>query len=133
MSSILEDSSFRLGVQSGIRNGSKLRALVVGLLNHRGAAVPVVDLKHVFGLPGRYRRDLGRIVLVSSEGILVGFEADAMSDVLTVPRSEIEPPLSTIEKIKAEYIEGCVRRPQGLLILLSAPALIHGLRVEDGA
>lgn len=103
---------------------------VLGVLNHRGTVVPVVDLKRVFDLQARYRRGEARIVLVSSEGSVVGFLADAISDVVEVPESHIEPPLSTIEKVKAEFMEGCVRREQGLLVLLSAEALIHHLRAR---
>jgi purine-binding chemotaxis protein CheW len=70
---------------------------VAGVINHRGTVVPVVDLKKVFGLPGRYRRGGGRIVLVSSEGLVVGFTADEISAIVTAPREQLEPPLSTIE------------------------------------
>ena len=42
----------------------------------------------------------------------------------------VRTPLSTIEKVKAEYIEGCVRREQGLLVLLAADRLIHELRAR---
>lgn len=106
---------------------------VAGVINHRGSVVPVVDLKKVFGLTGRYRRGGGRIVLVQSESSVVGFTADEIADIVTAPRSSVEPPLSTIEKVKAEFIEGCVRRDEGLLVVLSSSALIHQLRPRDDA
>jgi len=102
---------------------------VAGVINHRGSVVPVVDLKRVFGLAGRFRRGVGRIVLVASEAQVVGFTADEISAIVTAPVSDLEPPLSTIERVKAEFIEGCLRRPEGLLVLLSSRALIHELRV----
>ena len=103
---------------------------VAGVINHRGSVVPVVDLKRVFGLTGRFRRDTGRIVLVSSAGLVVGFTADEISAIVTAPRRALEPPLTTIEKVKADYIEGCIRREEGLLVVLSSHALIHELRAR---
>jgi purine-binding chemotaxis protein CheW len=103
---------------------------IPGVINHRGSIVTVVDLKKVFGLPTRYRRETGRIVLIRAGDTVIGVEADAISDIVPVRRSEIEPPMSTIEKVKAGMIEGCVRRPRGLLVLLSARALVEELRVR---
>lgn len=106
-------------------------AYIPGVINHRGAIVTVVDLKKVFGLPPRHRAEkAGRIVLVRSGDSVVGFQADAISDVVAIREDQIEPPLSTIERVKAEYMEGCVRLDRGLLVLLSADALIHGLKVS---
>jgi purine-binding chemotaxis protein CheW len=101
---------------------------IPGVINHRGTIVSVVDLKKVFGLPSRYRREKGRVILVGSKGAVVGFQVDSISDVIDVTESQIEPPLSTIEKVKADYMEGCVRLQRGLLVLLDAEALIHELQ-----
>jgi purine-binding chemotaxis protein CheW len=103
-------------------------AFIPGVINHRGSIVSVVDMKKVFGLATRYRREKGRVILVGSKGAVVGFQVDAISDVIDVTESQIEPPLSTIEKVKADYMEGCVRLPRGLLVLLDAEALIHELK-----
>jgi purine-binding chemotaxis protein CheW len=103
---------------------------VAGVINHRGSVVPVVELKRVFGLAGRYRHGTDRIVLVASAGLTVGFTADEISAIVTAPRAALEPPLSTMERVKADYIEGCVRQPEGLLVILSAHALIHELRAR---
>ena len=100
---------------------------IPGVINHRGTIVAVVDLKRIFGLPSRFRRETGRIILVRSGDTSVGLEADALSDIVTVATSQVEPPLSTIEKVKSAYITGCVRRPRGLLVLLSVDALIGAL------
>ncbi len=99
-----------------------------GLINHRGSVVGVIDLKRVFGLTGRYRRETGRTVLVRRDEIVVGFQADEISDIVMVQPSEIEPPLSTMERVKAEYMEGCIRLDRGLLVLLDSRTLIHELR-----
>lgn len=108
---------------------------VPGVINHRGSIVSVVDLKHVFGLPGRYRQDTARTVLVQSDGMVVGFQADDISDVVEVPARAIEAPLSTMERVKAAFIEGCIRLDRGLLVLLDSASLVGELRPsrEPGA
>ena len=103
---------------------------ITGVINHRGTVVAVVDLKRVFGLRGGARGE--RMVLVQSEGTVVSFEADEISDILVHPVAAVEPPLSTIEKRKADYMEGCIRLDQGVLVLMDTRALIHGLRASFG-
>ncbi|MEM7246782.1 MAG: chemotaxis protein CheW [Acidobacteriota bacterium] len=105
-------------------------AFIPGVINHRGSVVSVVDLRNVFGLPGRGSGGAGRIVLVTSDDAIVGFQADEISDIVTVPISTVEPPLSTMEKVKASYIEGCIRLPRGLLVLLDSSTLIGELRMR---
>jgi purine-binding chemotaxis protein CheW len=103
---------------------------IPGVMNHRGTIVPVVDLHHVFGLPSGERQATARIALLKSGDAVVGFRVDAISDLVNVTRSALEPPLTTMERAKAAYIEGCVRLERGLLVVLSAEALIHGLEVR---
>ena len=78
---------------------------VAGVMNHRGAIVPVVDLRKVFGLPVHFRREAGRVVLVRSGDSVVAFQADSISDIVEISRRALEPPLSTMEKAS-----GAVRR-----------------------
>lgn len=103
---------------------------IPGVINHRGSVVVVIDLKKVFGLHSRYRKDLARVVLVRHGKTVLGIEADAISEIVSISPSQLEPPPATMEKVKAEYIAGCVRRPRGLLAVLSAKAVVEGLQAD---
>lgn len=81
-----------------------------GVINLRGAVVPVIDLTARFA--GR-RSEVGRrtcIVIVEvREGEFthdIGIMVDAVSEVLEIPASEIEPPPAFGAKIRADFILG---------------------------
>lgn len=81
---------------------------VAGIMNLRGDILPVVDLRRFFRLEETAGRAV-RIIVVEEAGVRVGFVVDAVQDVVDLPASLIEPPLLTIDKIEAEYIEGEAR------------------------
>jgi purine-binding chemotaxis protein CheW len=106
---------------------------ILGVINHRGAIVPVVDLRRALGLPVHYRRGTFRTVLVRDGGTTVGFQADAIASIEALHADAIEPPFSTMGPERSRFLEGCVRLPKGLLAVLSAPALIEGLKAQRPA
>jgi purine-binding chemotaxis protein CheW len=85
-------------------------AFIRGVINLRGSVVPVIDLSARFG--GRSsvagRRTCIVIVEVQSEDTRhdIGVMVDAVSEVLEIPGSEIEPPPSFGAKIRADFIFG---------------------------
>ena len=103
---------------------------LAGIINLRGTIIPIVDLKKVFGLETKEPDRETRILILKQGEMEVGIEADAIAEVLEVPVDSIEPPLSTMEKIKAEFIEGEIQLERGILILLNAPAVIEELRLN---
>lgn len=105
---------------------------ILGVINHRGAIVPVVDLRRALGLPIHYRRGSFRTVLVRDGATTIGFQADAIASIEALDPSAIEAPFSTMGPERARFLEGCARLPKGLLAVLSAPALIEGLQAQRG-
>ena len=94
-----------------------------GVINLRGAVVPVVDLSARFG---HARSEVGKrscIVIVEvSEGDLrhdIGILVDAVSEVLEIPGSEIEPPPSFGARIRADFISGMGKVAGKFVILLN--------------
>jgi len=93
-----------------------------GVINLRGRVVPVIDLSARFGhaqskigkrtcivivelVAGEERRELGIIV-------------DAVSEVLEIPQSEIEPPPSFGSRIRADFIAGMGKVDGKFVIIL---------------
>jgi purine-binding chemotaxis protein CheW len=64
---------------------------VEGVINLRGAVLPVVDLRRRLGLPTVARNDGQRIMVFLIRDVRTGFIVDAVAEVLKVPRSAIEP------------------------------------------
>jgi purine-binding chemotaxis protein CheW len=66
-------------------------AAVEGVINLRGAVLPVVDLRRRLGMATVARNDGQRIVVFLIRGVRTGFIVDAVAEVLKVPRQAIEP------------------------------------------
>ena len=81
-------------------------AFVFGLINIRGQILTVIDIKRFLDLPERGITNLNKVVVVRKEGVELGILADEITGIRTVPVDEIQPPLSTITGIHAEYFKG---------------------------
>src|SRR5919205_795777 len=93
-------------------------AYVEGVINLRGKVIPVVDLRRRFGLPVAEHTRATRIVVVEIGQQVVGIVVDAVSEVLRVTASLIEPPSPVVAGVDSEYLEAIARLPERLLILL---------------
>src|SRR3982750_4700765 len=70
---------------------------VEGVINLRGKIVSVVDLRKRFGEVTTDLHKKNRVIVVESDGKLVGLIVDAASEVLRIPNVDIEPPPSVLQ------------------------------------
>ena len=102
-------------------------SFIRGVINLRGSVVPVIDLSARFGgkVTELSRRTCIVIVEVSDElGDQVsrhdiGIMVDAVSEVLDIPGSEIEPPPSFGARIRADFIFGMGKVAGKFVIILN--------------
>lgn len=93
---------------------------IEGLINLRGAAIPIVNMRTRFGMPHKVFDDATRILNVQvSDTLIVGCIVDAVGHVRTVDKSLIEPVPPVIIPAGAEYISGIGRCERNLLIVLN--------------
>ncbi|GAA4948745.1 chemotaxis protein CheW [Actinoplanes utahensis] len=64
---------------------------VLGVIDLRGRLLPVVSMRHVFGLPVTPLEPQNRIVVVSIDGGVVGVVMDTVREVLRVPHQLVAP------------------------------------------
>jgi purine-binding chemotaxis protein CheW len=64
---------------------------VEGVINLRGAVLPVMDLRRRLGLESVPRSDQQRIIVLLIDGIRTGFIVDSVAEVLKIHKSTIEP------------------------------------------
>jgi purine-binding chemotaxis protein CheW len=101
-------------------------AFIKGVINLRGVIVPVLDLRIRFGLEASYDAATVVIVLNVAQRV-IGVVVDAVSDVVPLPLSSIQPPpefASTV--LDTRYITGLATIDGRLLILLDIEALMSG-------
>ncbi len=99
-----------------------------GVINLRGAVVPVVDLSARFGGTQSEitKRTCIVIIEVLSEGTRqdVGVVVDAVSEVLEIPDSEIEPAPAFGAKIRADFIAGMGKVNGNFVIILDVDKVL---------
>lgn len=96
---------------------------VRGVLNLRGAVVPVLDLKARFGQPCTKvsRRSCVVILEASSEDHQaqdIGLLVDSVSEVLEIPADEIKPAPSFGARIRPDFISGMAKVAGTFVIVL---------------
>ncbi|MDX1678890.1 chemotaxis protein CheW [Arsukibacterium sp.] len=103
-------------------------AFIRGVINLRGAVVPVVDLSARFGRNASEvtRRSCIVIIEVEVDGGVqdIGLMVDAVSAVLEIPGSEIEPAPSFGARIRADFISGMAKVDGKFVILLNVSKVL---------
>lgn len=99
-----------------------------GVINLRGAVVPVIDLSSRFGNhPSEVSRRTCIVIVEVSEGDErqdIGIVVDAVSEVLEIPRTEIEPPPTFGAKIRADFITGMGKVGGRFVIILNVSQVL---------
>ena len=118
---------------------------VRGVINLRGRVVPVIDLSVRFGRKAveTTKRTCNVIIEVQAEGetLDIGIVVDAVSEVLEIPASEIEPAPSFGAKIRADFISGMGKVNGAFVIILKLDkvlsvdemAMLVGVEAGGGA
>jgi purine-binding chemotaxis protein CheW len=118
-----------LGIKEIIEYGNltsvpMMPEFIRGVINLRGAVVPVVDLSARFGRAASVvtRRSCIVVIEAESEGEKqdIGVMVDAVSEVLEIPAAEIEPAPSFGVKIRADFINGIGKVNDKFVIILDA-------------
>lgn len=103
-------------------------ACIRGVINLRGAVVPVLDLAVKFGLPEtpvtkRTCILIAEAALGGDRGV-VGVMADAVQEVLELAPADIEPPPSFGTQVRVDYLAGLGKAPGGFVLLLDLDRII---------
>ncbi len=117
-----------LMVQEVIRGGSitplpNSPAFVEGVINQRGRILPVIDLRkrlNLFDEEASTAAEKNRILIVDIQGKVTGFVVDAVTGVIRIEESAIEPPAEIIVAgLESRCIRGVCDIDEQLLIVLN--------------
>jgi purine-binding chemotaxis protein CheW len=107
----------------GITDVPMMPESIRGVINLRGAVVPVMDLAARFGRPQTVPGKRTCIVIVELAGEdgdrLTGVVVDAVSAVLDIPAADIEPAPSFGTRIRGDFIAGMGKVNGRFVILLN--------------
>lgn len=98
---------------------------VQGILNLRGAILPVIDLRLRFALPPRAVDPFTVIVIVNVAGRLAGLCVDAVNEVATVPEGARRRMPDYEGGAERDFVKGFAEVNQRLLVLLDLQKLVR--------
>ncbi|ABB15203.1 chemotaxis protein CheW [Carboxydothermus hydrogenoformans] len=100
---------------------------VEGIINLRGAILPVLNLRKKFNLQLNSEREAERIIVVDYQGLKLGLMVDTVREVLKINEKEIEKtPALLNDEIRQEFISGIAKINGGerLILLLDLKHVI---------
>ena len=110
----------RLQQITPVRHGPKF---VEGVINLRGAVIPVIDLRTRFDLP-KDESQARKIIILSVEKRLVGLIVDQVTEVVRVPRQTIRQAPGLLGPQHAPYFLGVCHLDGRTLLLLNVKNIV---------
>lgn len=88
-----------------------------GMINLRGAVIPVLNLRARFGMPP-LPGGSGKLMIVSLYGRQVALAVDEVEDVIAVPVRDLTPPPDMVDGVGHEYLVAvCLHNGELYLVL----------------
>jgi purine-binding chemotaxis protein CheW len=123
-----------LGIKEIIEHGPEtlvpmMPSFVRGVINLRGAVVPVVDLSARFGRPMSVITRRSCIVIIEArdaegQGQDIGLLVDTVSAVMDIPAAQIAPPPAFGARVRADFIEGMAKVDDKFIIVLKVDQVL---------
>lgn len=98
---------------------------VLGVLNLRGAIVPVIDMRLRFGLAREEYTATTVTVIITVAGRNFGVVVDAVSDVLDIAADKVRPVPDMGTTVDTEYLKGLTSIGERMVLLLDVDKLLQ--------
>ena len=97
---------------------------VAGIVQVRGRLVPIVDVRHRFGLAPIEHSIDRRVVVVQVGKRIAGLLVDSAREVLQIDAAAFEKPPEVIEQQSAGFVKGVAAIAKRLFLLIDVPRVI---------
>ena len=105
---------------------------IKGVINLRGAIVPIVDLRLCFGMSAIEYNELTVVIVLKVESATtsrtMGVVVDAVSDVYSIVSKQVKPAPDLGDAVNTSYIRGLVNIEEKMVVLLEIDKLLN---IED--
>jgi purine-binding chemotaxis protein CheW len=108
----------------------KAPSFIDGVINLRGAVIPVVELRKRFDMPERNTGSATRLLIVRLHAQTLGLVVDDVTEVITVPVKDIKPPPTVSAGVVADYLLGVCLAGEALVMLLDIDKLLSNHEVS---
>ena len=97
---------------------------VLGVMNLRGAVIPIYDLSARFGLETTEASERNVVIVVSSAGKPVGLLAESVSEIISLNPEEIQETPPVDSRNTMEYIQGIISHDETMVRIINLDAVI---------
>jgi len=102
----------------------KAPPFIEGVINLRGAVVPVVDLRKRFDQPAGGPERRTRVLICALSGKIIGLLVDEVAEVRRYTRQEIQPSPQFLRGRGSEFFVGVCRRDDQLVLLIDLERIL---------
>lgn len=102
-----------------------------GVINLRGAVLPIVDLAVRLGLARNDPTERNVIIVVQIEHQQIGLLVDAVSDILTFSDDNIQPTPDVASELVKTFVRGLLPVEGRMISLLSLDHVLPAMALED--
>jgi purine-binding chemotaxis protein CheW len=102
----------------------KAPRFIEGVINLRGAVIPVADLRKRFDQPCSEETRKNRIIICSVGGRIVGLLVDEVLEVRRYGRQDVAPAPQFLKGPEAEFFLGVARRDDDLVMVLDLDRIL---------
>ena len=106
---------------------------IKGVLNLRGTIVPIIELRTKFGMPTGERTTTTVIIVVVVRDKVMGLLVDAVSDVVSINKKDIQPPPQFGVKVDVSVISGIGQSGEKLVTVLDVDRLLADHEIVGGS
>lgn len=99
-------------------------AWIVGVLDHGGRVVPVVDMRRRMQLPERVAAPETRILVLNTSAGWVGAIVDSVSEVAVAPTKDISAPPALFRGLAAEFVRGVAKLAGRMVVVLDVDRVL---------
>ncbi|MDP2210416.1 MAG: chemotaxis protein CheW [Candidatus Aquicultor sp.] len=97
---------------------------IKGVLNLRGAVVPVIDMRLKFNMAEKAYDNSTVIVILEVQERIIGAIVDAVSDVVTLSPEELQDTPDFSSGVRTDFIKGLGRKDEKLIIMLDIERIL---------
>jgi purine-binding chemotaxis protein CheW len=104
---------------------------IIGVMNLRGSVIPIIDLAYKLGMKSTVANERSAIVVAEVHTMVIGMLVDRVSDILTIPASQVQPVPEVTASFDKTFCEGIIANENGMICFLNLSKMFKGTEVDD--
>jgi purine-binding chemotaxis protein CheW len=98
--------------------------VVLGLINHKGRIIPVINIRRRFNYPENEVNLRDKLILLHTHNRVAAFLVNKVQGIIEVAENDVVPPKEIVPGM--DYIQGVIRRDEGMILIHQLDRLLSG-------